>query len=192
VFAAVAERSPQAYADLATLTAPGGWVCLFAPDVEVPPGWSEQDRIPCGQLVAEHVRTDGESEGLVTLGPADVPDMLALVEATQPGPFGPRTIELGGYVGLRDDDGSLVAMAGHRLRCDGYVEVSAVCTAKSQQGKGLGTRMVRAVVESIRAGGDEAFLHVADHNVNAYRLYLALGFVERCKSAATIIRLPSK
>ena len=37
--------------------------------------------------------------------------------------------------------------------------------------------MVKALVESIRARGEEAFLHVADTNVNAYRLYLAMGVV---------------
>ena len=36
----------------------------------------------------------------------DVPDMLALVERTEPGPFGPRTIELGEYFGIRDGDGA--------------------------------------------------------------------------------------
>ena len=36
-----------------------------------------------------------------SLGPADVPEMLALVDLTKPGPFRLRTIELGAYVGLR-------------------------------------------------------------------------------------------
>lgn len=190
-FAAVADSSPEAWTDLAALVGAGRVTSLFGPGIELPETWSDERQVPCGQLVAEHVTTDGESEGLVVLRHEDVPEMLQLVAATQPGPFGARTIEFGGYVGLRDDAGRLVAMAGERLRCEGFTEVSAVCTAADQQGKGLGTRMVRALVERIRARGEEAFLHVADSNVNAYRLYLALGFTERCRPAARIVRTPA-
>ena len=190
-FGAIEDRTPEAWTDLAALVGAGRTACLFAEDVEPPAGWEEIFRAPCGQLVAEHVTTDGESAGLVVLGADDVPEMLELVAATKPGPFAARTIEFGGYVGLRDDSGALIAMAGERLRCDGFTEISAVCTAADQQGKGLGTRMVRALVESIRARGEQAFLHVADSNVNAYRLYLALGFTERAKPSATVLRVPS-
>jgi len=190
-FAAVAANDAPAWADLAALVGAGGTTCLFAPGIDVPDGWETRAVVPCGQLVADRLVTDGESEGLVALGPEDVPDMLELVAATKPGPFADRTIHFGGYVGLRDADGRLVAMAGERLATGDFTEVSAVCTAADQQGRGLGTRMVKAVVERIRQRGEEAFLHVADTNVNAYRLYLALGFTERCKSPATIVRVPS-
>lgn len=190
-FAAVADGSPQAWSDLAALVGPGRVTSLFGTDIELAEGWIDEWQVPCGQLVAEHVTTDGESEGLVELRSDDVPEMLELVAATKPGPFAARTIEFGGYVGLRDDGGRLVAMAGERLRCEGFTEVSAVCTAADHQGKGVGTRMVRALVERIRLRGEEAFLHVADSNVNAYRLYLALGFAERCKPAARIVRAPA-
>lgn len=190
-FGALAERTPEAWADLATLVGPGRVTSLFESGIEPAEGWQELFRVPCGQLVADDVTTDGESVGLVALGADDIPEMLELVAATKPGPFADRTIEFGGYVGLRDDSGRLLAMAGERLRCAGFTEVSAVCTAADQQGKGLGTRMVRALVESIRARGEEAFLHVADTNVNAYRLYLALGFRERSKTGALVVRVPS-
>ena len=77
------------------------------------------------------------------------------------------------------------------MRFPGFTEVSAVCTASGHQGKGLGTRMVKAVVEGIRSRGEEAFLHVADTNVNAYRLYLAMGFSERCTATALVVRAPA-
>ena len=54
---------------------------------------------------------------IVALGVADVPEMLALASVTQPGPFGPRTIELGDYIGIRRR-GVLVAMAGGRMRLE--------------------------------------------------------------------------
>src|SRR5580704_11855881 len=58
---------------------------------------------------------------------ADVPEMLALTKLTNPGPFGTRTHEMGDYFGIRVA-GTLAAMAGERLRLQGYTEVSAVCT----------------------------------------------------------------
>ena len=190
-FGAIEDTSAGAWADLTALVGAGGVTCVFATGLDLPEGWQPLMEVPCGQLVAARVTTDGESDGLVDLVAADVPEMLELVAATKPGPFGPRTIDFGGYVGLRDDDGRLVAMAGERLRCDGFTEISAVCTAPDQQGRGLGTRMVRALVERIRARGEEAFLHVADSNDSAYRLYLALGFVERSTPVAHVIRAPS-
>ena len=48
------------------------------------------------------------------LGENDVPEMLALAALTEPGPFRQRTIQFGGYVGMRDG-GRLVAMAGRRI-----------------------------------------------------------------------------
>ena len=55
---------------------------------------------------------------VLTLGEEDVPDMLALVAEARPGPFLSRTVEFGGYVGIRRH-GRLVAMAGERLRPPG-------------------------------------------------------------------------
>lgn len=189
-FGAIADGSPASWRDLGALIGPDNVVCLFGPDIRRPDDWGDVFEVPCGQLVADGVVTDGESEGLVALDLDDVPEMLALVEATKPGPFASRTIEFGGYVGLRDDDGTLIAMAGERLSAGGFTEVSAVCTAAGQQGRGLGTRMVKALVESVRARGEQAFLHVADSNLNAYRLYLAMGFTERRKASAVGVRSP--
>ena len=60
----------------------------------------------------------------VTLTVDDVPDMLDLIALAQPGPFLPRTIEMGQYLGLRQN-GQLVAMAGERLHSTGFCEISA-------------------------------------------------------------------
>lgn len=191
-FAAVDDHAePPAWDDLLELVGPGRRVVLIAPDVTAPAGWVEEIRIPLFQLVADEVDTSGAADGLLELGAADVPEMLELIAATQPGPFEPRTVELGGYVGVRDDDGRLVAMAGERLRVDGYSEVSAVCTVPELRGTGLGTKLVLAVVAAIRARGEEAFLHVAATNTNALRLYLALGFTERIKADAIILKAPA-
>jgi predicted GNAT family acetyltransferase len=116
--------------------------------------------------------------------------MLALVARTQPGPFEPRTIELGTYLGIRRD-GRLVAMAGERLRPPGWVEVSAVCTDVRFRGQGLATRLVRAVGQGIRDGGREVFLHTAATNHAAIRLYASIGFTLRCRTTFALVRTPS-
>ncbi len=108
----------------------------------------------------------------------DVGDMTALVMATKPGPFLKRTIELGSYLGVRDDDGQLIAMAGERMRPDGWTEISAVCTAPQARGRGLGSALIRGVGAGIRARGDDFFLHTTADNP-ARKLYDAMGFTLR-------------
>ena len=191
-FAAVEDADdPAAWSDLVELIGAGHSAVFLAPPVAPPEGWETTWRRPCHQLVATGVDTAGRQTELLVLGADDVPEMIELIELTQPGPFALRTFELGGYVGVRDDAGTLVAMAGERLAVDGFVEVSAVCTRPELRGTGLATALVRAVVAGIRARGDEAFLHVADNNLNALRLYLALGFTERIMADAAIIKSPS-
>lgn len=191
VFSAVEDPAdPEAFADLLELIGPGRRAVLFAVGVVVPEGWIDEHRGPGHQLVASGVDARGATEGTVALGEADVPEMLELIELTRPGPFAPRTVELGGYLGVRDERGRLVAMAGERLGVDGFTEVSAVCTHPDVRGQGLATKLVLAVVDAIRARGDEAFLHVAEDNVNALRLYRSLGFVERAMVDSVIVKAP--
>jgi ribosomal protein S18 acetylase RimI-like enzyme len=111
---------------------------------------------------------------LVSLGPADSAEMAELVERTRPGPFAARTVELGGYLGVRRE-GRLVAMAGWRLQLPGFVEISAVCTDPLERGRGLASRLVRAVAAAARRQGSIPFLHVAEANTGAIRLYESLG-----------------
>jgi predicted GNAT family acetyltransferase len=102
--------------------------------------------------------------------------MLALVTRTKPGPFGPRTIELGEYWGVRDESGALVAMAGERLFPAPYREISAVCTDEAYRGKGLAARLVRHLVARIEGRSETPMLHAASDNTSAIRLYETLGF----------------
>lgn len=91
--------------------------------VALPPGWVRGEPFQGVQLVETerlHGRPDDEA---VLLGAADVPEMLDLVARAQPGPFLPRTYQLGRYVGIRRD-GRLAAMAGERLQPAGWTEIS--------------------------------------------------------------------
>ncbi|GAA3494576.1 hypothetical protein GCM10019016_016760 [Streptomyces prasinosporus] len=115
---------------------------------------------------------------MVELGADSVPELLDLVARTAPGPFRPRTHELGTYLGVRVD-GTLVAMAGERLRPPGWTEISTVCTAPDARGQGHAARLVSALVARIVVRGERPFLHVAETNTGAIALYERLGFRTR-------------
>jgi predicted GNAT family acetyltransferase len=141
------------------------------------------------QLVDDGLAAAPDPEA-VRLGPADVPEMLALTERTRPGPFLPRTVEMGVYLGIRRE-GALVAMAGERLHPPGWTEISAVCTDDAHRGQGLGTRLILAVAHGIRERGETPFLHAAADNTNAIRLYEALGFRLRRRATFLAARVPA-
>jgi len=164
------------WADLAVL-AGGGFVVVPAAPDEPPPGWELAGAIPGVQMDGTALDVGADAEA-VRLGPADVPEMLELVARTEPGPFLPRTIVLGTYLGLRRG-GALVAMAGERMRPPGWSEISAVCTDPAYRGQGLAGRLVRAVGAVIRERGDVPFLHAAASNAGGIRLYERLGFTLR-------------
>lgn len=180
VFAAMPDASSASWDDLAALLR-GGWGLLTAPWIEAPPtGWTRDYLGPAHQMVLPPdapLAADAQTE-VRPLERADVPAMVELVAMTEPGPFTARTIELGGYLGLFDGP-VLVAMAGHRLRVPGYVEISAVCTRPDAQGRGLGAAITTAVARAIRAEGATPFLHVTVENESARRVYERLGFVTR-------------
>jgi ribosomal protein S18 acetylase RimI-like enzyme len=181
----------HAWAQLAELVGPGAEVSVVAPDgVALPPGWTVATALPGVQLIDAGVEAVPDEEA-VRLGPADVPEMLDLVARTRPGPFLPRTIELGTYLGIRRD-GALIAMAGERLHPPGWTEISAVCTDAAYRGQGLGTRLVKAVAAGIRDRGETPFMHAAASNTNAIRLYTSLGFQLRRRPSFSLIRVPGR
>lgn len=193
VFAALDDTaSPAAWNDLRDLVGAGGSAFLGRNGLEVPDGWRVDLTIPCRQMVLpDDVADDGGSprEPLLVLGPDDVPEMLALVERTRPGPFARRTIELGSYLGVRAD-GALIAMAGERLHPPGYTEISAVCTDADHRGRGLASQLVRALARSIRGRGETPFLHLTTENERAHGVYDALGFETRALFDIVALRAP--
>jgi predicted GNAT family acetyltransferase len=120
------------------------------------------------------------------LGLADVPAMAELVQVTDPGPFGPRTIEFGTFYGIRDQ-GRLVAMAGERIHPGRYAEVSAVCTHPEYRGRGYAAALVAAVTRGMIARGDLAMLHVRTDNP-AVRVYEQVGYTTERYLELLIVR----
>jgi ribosomal protein S18 acetylase RimI-like enzyme len=190
-FTAMPDRPDQeSWRDLAALTGSGRVATLVGLTAPLPPGWQVVREL-CGvQMVDSCVQPADEPEA-VRLGCADVPEMLDLVERTRPGPFLPRTTELGSYLGIRRG-GSLVAMAGERLHPPGWTEISAVCTDPQFRGQGLGGRLVLAVAAGIRRRGLRPFLHTTANNTTALRLYESLGFVVRRELTIVGLRVPSQ
>ncbi|GAA3219590.1 GNAT family N-acetyltransferase [Actinocorallia longicatena] len=183
-----ARPEPADWADAAEFTGPGGTVPLVGSDTTPPDGWAIVARFEGVQMTGEDVEGRPEPEAVV-LTEADVPEMLALVELTQPGPFLPRTIAMGTYLGIRRE-GRLVAMAGERLRPPGWTEISAVCTDPGLRGQGLAGRLVRAVAAGITERGDRPFLHAVATNANAISLYETLGFRLRRTMSFELAQVP--
>jgi ribosomal protein S18 acetylase RimI-like enzyme len=177
------------WAALYGLVGPGGHVGVPGEIPEPPDGWTMLEVIRGVQLVATDALVAEPDAEAVRLGDADVPEMLDLTARTKPGPFLPRTHLLGTYLGIRRG-GKLAAMAGERMHPPGWTEISAVCTDPGHRGQGLGTRLVRAVAAGIRARGETPFMHAAADNVNAIRLYEALGFERRRYIDFHILRAP--
>ena len=185
VFGGMADRSRESWDALATVLEGEVVGLLTADEVEVPEGWRTFAAVPCHQYVADDLPPAPELD-LLDLGPDDAAEMQALVELTEPGPFGPRTHEMGTYLGLRRG-GALLAMAGQRLRLPGHTEISAVCVHPDARREGLGAALTLAVAERIRAAGDEAFLHVRVENTGAIELYDRWGFRRRRDIIITVV-----
>ncbi len=140
------------------------------------PGFTEIKTGPGVQMVAHSPvdAVDGPDE-IRLLTESDAPAMIALATLTEPGPFLSHTHTMGRYWGIFRT-GELVAMAGERMRLEGYTEVSGVCTHPDFQGQRLARRLSAHATRAIQARGETAFLHAWSTNTHAIGLYEQLGF----------------
>ena len=182
------EPGKQAFEALAAVMADGRASALFLPEaMEVPAGWQTVVAMPLLQMTLAPSRSISAAVDVSELTTADGPEMLALAELTQPGPFGTRTGELGNYIGVRRDR-KIVAMAGERLRVDGHTEISAVCTHPDYLGRGFAAGLIGTLVERIRGRGESPFLHVRGNNHRAIALYKRLDFEPRVELLSLVLR----
>ena len=182
-------NEPEAWRDLAELLGPGTFAILILPEQPPLPEFARPlARRGLLQMAGpvEPPALPPEPHGLVRLGPADGPEMVALAARTEPGPMLPRTVDMGDYWGVRRD-GALVAMAGERLRLTGWTEVSGVCTAPEFRGQGLARYLVARLVRDILARDERAFLHCELGNSSAIALYETLGFSRRAEVQLTVV-----
>ena len=186
--AGVREISDASLKALAALMSPGDVVGLFGPEPVSEAGdllvvtHKQIDQMICDRHDNSH-----HTGPITVLTPADVPAMLHLIELTQPGPFSAGAIGLGSYLGIRHA-GELIAMAGERMRFDGFTEISAVCTHPGYRGCGYASSLVRALVRQIIRRGETPFLHLYSDNTIAAALYTKLGFVLQRRLIVTVLQ----
>jgi predicted GNAT family acetyltransferase len=178
IFAALQDDGPAARLALGALVRELGDVALVEP-VAAPeiPGTKVVSEALCWQMIAEGPGGPASQPTfeIVDLTPGDAAEMLALATLTRPGPFVARTPELGDFVGVKLD-GRLAAMAGERMKPDGFTEVSGVCTHPDRRGRGYAAALMRVVMGRIRARGEVPFLHAYAENRSAIGIYEGLGF----------------
>ena len=176
----------QAYPGVGFLEAEGTPLATWLPD-----GATVTFQAPLVQMVATSLTPEARPRPVdwQPLGETDAEDIYDLALMTRPGPFRPRTFDFGGYIGVRQD-GQLIAMAGTRLRTEGYSEVSAVCTHPDHRGKGLAKALMRVVIGRILDEGDACFLHAFADAEATQALYRSLGFSARQRILYTVLAAP--
>jgi predicted GNAT family acetyltransferase len=184
--AGMPENNPSGFDDLRSLVAKDEVIGVIGVIPEDLSGWQVLQVGQTPQLVCESLKPAPRVDAF-PLTAEDVPEMLALVDLSQPGPFLPRTIEMGRYLGFRQD-GQLVAMAGERMHLRGFCEISAVSTHPDYRGRGYGGALTTMVAEAILERQETPFLHVASGNEAARRLYLKLGFRLRTEVQINILK----
>jgi len=178
-FSPIAAFEDQAHPDFALLAAycdPGETIYIDGVSTPLPAGWRIDVETTMRKMVFEGTRVD-DDPGFhpVPLQREHAARAMALAELTRPGPFGPRTIELGDYFGVFEGD-ELVAMAGERTQAGHLREISGVCTHRDFQGHGFARRLIGLLLNRHAARGETSFLHVMSGNTSARALYARLGF----------------
>lgn len=191
LFASARDDSPAGLASLAMLVHDDQPVyVLQAAAILVPEGLVASRLARGVQMIAtQPIDQEAGGDAVVELTDADAPEMLALAQLTEPGPFLPRTHTMGRFVGIRIG-GRLAAMAGERMRFPGYTEVSGVCTHPDFRGRGLAGRLSSIVASGIQRRGEQAFLHAWTSNRSAITLYESLGFELRTEVHVAVLQRP--
>ena len=135
----------------------------------------------CNQMVLDQPFKLEINESIVELKTSSQKkELFNLVNLIQPGYFNQKTSELGKYFGIYKN-GQLVAVTGERMKMNEYTEVSAVVTHSEHTGKGYAKQLIKHVTNLIFQENKIPYLHVADFNIGAIKLYEKSGFVTRRK-----------
>lgn len=189
--AAVADHKEASLKALADLVPAGSKIfTLEYSETPAPEGLVTEKVTPIMQLTAPNGLSGAPiARAYTKLTDADAPEMLALALLTEPGPFSTATHHLGQFIGVKID-GQLVAMAGERMKVDGFSEVSGVCTHPDFQGCGYARMLSYAVAKRILERRETPFLHAYESNVGAIALYEKLGFAIRARFVVTVLDRP--
>jgi len=157
---------------------PGGSFFIIGALPVLPTNYTIETILPCWQMVCTSAIHITATEKIEKLGGTDDAEMLALINLVQPGYYKPGTRLMGDYYGIRHDN-ELVAITGERMRMNGFSEISAVVTHPGFSGRGLAQQLVAHVTNKNLAYGIIPFLHVAQTNERAVKLYEYLGYTKR-------------
>jgi ribosomal protein S18 acetylase RimI-like enzyme len=173
---AFADPAQPDFAGLDAVSEPGEHFYVDGWAGPVPQGWRlEAEKAMYRMLWTGALPAQDEAPEAVPLDAGYTQQALALVGLTKPGPFGPRTLELGEYFGCFEG-GRLVAMAGERMCALPLREISGVCTHPDAQGRGLARRLMLKLIRRQMQRGEMPFLHVMTDNHGAHGLYRRMGF----------------
>jgi predicted GNAT family acetyltransferase len=187
-FADMMDMSAKSFAALGALMSDQEIAALFTLEaVEAPAMFKVLLAKDGEQMIGMPVESSIRGAEIETLGPADVPAMMALTELTKPGPFNARTHELGTFLGIRAG-GELVAMAGERMKPGNYTEMTAICVHPSHRGRGYAQALMAAISRQIVARREIPFLHVFSDNAGAIALYRRQGMEIRRRLHVTVLQ----
>ena len=141
---------------------------------------TEWSQLVCDQYVLEDEIELDFSEEIIQLQKDHNEKLLQFIQTFYPYYFKKRTPELGSYFGIFKDE-KLVAVTGERMQMNDMTEVSAVITDTEYLGKGYAKQLVAFVSGKIFEDNKTPFLHVAESNFGAKKLYEKLGFKLRGK-----------
>ena len=135
----------------------------------------------CNQMVLRQaIKTELPSPIVELVTKQQKIDLSVLINLVQPGYFKDKTAQLGNYFGIYKN-GQLIAVTGQRMRMHKFIEVSAVVTHPAHIRKGYAKQLVIHTTNQIFKHNCTPYLHVAETNEGAIKLYEKLGFVTRRK-----------
>lgn len=153
---------------------------LFGAKPKLPQSLQLKGELLCLQMIVREKIDITFTDEIVKLDESHRAALLALVKIVYPEYFKSKTADLGNYYGIFKD-GQLVAITGERMQMDDFIEVSAVITHPEHTGKGYAKQLVAHTSNAIFEQNKTPFLHVAEANIGAIKLYKKLGFVTRTK-----------
>ena len=126
-------------------------------------------------LLAEPRALDPGAARTIALDDARIRPLLDHSPSAYVFPGDPRLVRWAGV----EEDGALLAAAGHHVDTDGAAHLVSVCTAPQARGRGLARQALSLLIAQALADGvPMVFLEMYAGNAAGERLYRSLGFTE--------------
>lgn len=165
----------DADAEVGDALTPGDEAFLLGVAPPVPAGWRLRAFRPLAQMICTAPIEVVDGPEVIALGDRQRADVLALTALVYPHYFRTRTMDMGRYFGIYQDD-RLAAMIGERLGTDAHQEMSAICTHPDYVGRGYARRLTALLTNDTLRQGRLPFLHVSQENLRAKSMYEQMGY----------------